>query len=68
LEPVEHYAYLGLYIAGYITDDALMVGTAVMALSNRRLTERGGRILKLISGTAMLLLGIVMLVKPEWLF
>jgi len=68
LEPVTHYAYLGLYIAGYITDDALMVGTAVMALSNRRLTERGGRLLKLISGAAMLLLGIVMLVKPEWLF
>ncbi len=68
LEPVEHYAYLGLYIAGYITDDALMVGTAVMALSNRRLTERGGRILKLISGAAMLVLGFVMLFRPEWLF
>jgi hypothetical protein len=32
------------------------------------LTERGGRILKLISGAAMLLLGIVMLFRPEWLF
>lgn len=62
-----HYGYLGLYIVGYITDDALMVGTAVVALSSRKLTENTGRWLKLISGMVMLVLGGVMLLKPEWL-
>jgi uncharacterized membrane protein HdeD (DUF308 family) len=44
-----------------------MVATAVVALSNRRLTERAGRWLKLLSGVAMLLLGAVMALRPEWL-
>ena len=67
LSPAAHYAYLGLYILGYITDDALMVGTAVFALSNRKLTEAAGRRLKLLSGLVMLALGVVMLLRPEWL-
>lgn len=62
-----HYAYLGLYIAGYIADDALMVAVAVIALSSHKLTERGGAWLKLISGGVMLALGLIMLIKPEWL-
>lgn len=66
LEPTAHYAYLGLYILGYITDDALMVGTAVVALSSSKLTENTGRWLKLISGAVMFALGLVMLLKPQW--
>ncbi|MBK8959966.1 MAG: NrdH-redoxin [Proteobacteria bacterium] len=62
-----HHAYLALYIAGYIADDSLMVGTAVLALSSNKLTEQAGRWLKLISGAVMLLLGVVMLLKPQWL-
>lgn len=67
LSPIAYYAYLGLYILGYITDDALMVATAVIALSNRKLTERTGRWLKLISGVVMLSLGSMMILRPEWL-
>ena len=62
-----HYAYLGLYIVGYIFDDTLMVAAAVIALSNLKLTERGGRWLKLLSGAVMLALGALMLLRPEWL-
>lgn len=67
LTPLAHYAYLGLYILGYITDDALMVGLAVAALSSRKLTASTGRHLKLISGIVMLALGMIMLLKPQWL-
>lgn len=67
LTSAEHYAYLGLYIIGYMADDTLMVGTAVMALSSQKLTERAGQWLKLLSGVVMLLLGAIMLLKPEWL-
>lgn len=67
LNPATYYAYLGLYIVGYIADDTLMVTVAVIALASHKLTERAGRWLKLLSGTVMLALGVVMLVRPEWL-
>jgi glutaredoxin len=68
LTPAEHYAYLGLYILGYIADDSLMVATAVLALNSRKLTENAGRWLKFVSGAVMLALGFILLLKPEWLF
>jgi glutaredoxin len=62
-----HYAYLGLYIVGYITDDALMVTLAVAALSSRKLSRSAGRWLKLLSGVVMLALGAILVLHPEWL-
>lgn len=67
LSPAAHYAYLALYIAGYIADDSVMVATAVWALNRAKLSERGGRGLKLVSALVMLSLGVVMLWHPEWL-
>jgi hypothetical protein len=63
----KRYAYLGLYDAAYMLDDAVMVGVAVVTLGRRRLQERGGRWLKLLSGAVMLLLAAVLLARPEWL-
>lgn len=68
LSPAAHYAYLGLYIAGYVADDTLMVTLAVLALGTRKLTERAGRMLKLVSGAVMAALGLVLLLRPGWLF
>lgn len=62
-----HYAWLGLYILGYIADDALMVTVAVIALSSSKLGERTGRLLKLVSGVVMAALGFILLLRPEWL-
>ena len=62
-----YYGYLGLYILAYIADDALMVTLAVIALGSRKLSERMGRWLKLISGAVMLLLGVAMLLFPQLL-
>ncbi len=67
LSPAARYAYLGLYIAGYIADDSLMVATAVLALGSGKLSERSGRVLKLVSGLVMLALGVVLLLRPQWL-
>jgi len=67
LSPAAHYGYLGLYIAGYITDDSIMVGLAVAALGSGRLTEHAGRWLKFVSGFVMLGLGLVLLLRPQWL-
>ncbi|HMZ56435.1 MAG TPA: glutaredoxin family protein [Nitrospira sp.] len=66
--PVWHYyAYLGLYNLAYIADDALMVTLAVITLGRRRLEEREGRWLKLISGAVMIALGLMLVVKPSLL-
>jgi len=61
------FAYLMLYILAYMFDDVLMVTVVVWTLNKQKLQESHGRWLKLLSGMAILLLGIVMLVKPEWL-
>ncbi|MCU0774975.1 MAG: glutaredoxin family protein [Ideonella sp.] len=62
-----HHAYLALYIAAYMADDAVMVGLAVAALGSGKLTERAGRRLKLASGLVMVALGLVLLWRPQWL-
>lgn len=62
-----HYGYLLLYILAYMADDALMVALAVIALGSHKLTETTGRWLKLLSGTVMLVLGTLMLLRPDWL-
>ena len=63
----EYYGYLGLYNLAYIFDDSLMVMIAVVTLSRRKLQERVGRWLKLVSGIVMVSLGGLLLMKPDWL-
>jgi hypothetical protein len=63
----KEYAYIGLYNLAYMFDDSLMVGVVVVTLGKRKLQETQGRWLKLISGVTILLLGLVMLIKPELL-
>jgi hypothetical protein len=67
LNPLAYYGYLGLYILGYVADDAVMVATAVTALGSRKLSERAGRWLKLLSGIVMLVLGVLLIGWPDWL-
>ena len=62
-----HHAYLGLYIVGYMADDAIMVTLAVLALGSGKLSERAGRWLKLVSGLVMGALGLMLLLRPQWL-
>lgn len=65
--PAVRYGYLGLYVAAYMLDDAVMVATVVASMSRLKLQERGGRWLKLVSGAVILALGLTMLLRPEWL-
>jgi len=62
-----YYGYLLLYILAYMFDDGLMVTIAIVTLSRTKLQERGGRVLKLISGLVIVLLGVALLVRPQWL-
>jgi glutaredoxin len=63
----QYYAYLVLYNLAYILDDGAMLALAVATLGRRKLQERGGRWLKLVSGAVMLALGVVLIARPDWL-
>lgn len=63
----KNYMYLGLYNMAYMFDDSVMLTIAVVTLSHRKMQEREGRWLKLISGTVMLALGLTMVFRPDWL-
>lgn len=63
----QNYLYLAVYIIAYMLDDTILMVVVVATLSHRKLQEREGRWLKLISGLVVLALGVLMLFKPEWL-
>jgi hypothetical protein len=64
LPPWQHYTYLALYNVVYVIP--LMVITLIFTytLGSRKLSEGEGRLLKLLSGTMMLALGVLLVVAP----
>jgi glutaredoxin len=62
-----YYLYLLLYNIVYVIPLGTIVLIFAYTLGKRKFTEKEGRILKLISGLLMSLLGIIMLFKPELL-
>ena len=67
LGPAQHYLYLALYNAIYVIPLAVIVGVFAFTLGARKLTEREGRLLKLMSGLMMLQLGTLLVLAPELL-
>jgi thiol-disulfide isomerase/thioredoxin len=53
-----------LYLLIYQLDELVIFFAAVFTMKSGRLEEKGGRILKLIGGTLMLALAVVMLINP----
>jgi hypothetical protein len=67
LSHTAYYGNLAIYVAAYVLDDSLVLGVVVTTLSRKRLQERSGRALKFVSGLVLLLLGLALLLRPEWL-
>ena len=67
LEWWAYYGYLVLYNIAYMLDDVIVLAIGIITLSRYRLQEREGRWLKLISGLVMAGLGMILVMKPEWL-
>lgn len=55
---------LGLYMLIYLLDEIAVFAAATITMKAARVEEKHGRLLKLVSGTIMLALGIVMLTNP----
>lgn len=61
------YAWLALYNLIYVVPLALIVLAFVGTLAAHKLSEREGRLLKLVSGVMMLELGLLLIFAPAWL-
>ncbi len=59
--------YLILYNVMYMLDDLLIFAIAVITLSSKKIQEKEGRWLKLVSGIIIGILGLVMIINPELL-
>ena len=64
VDPIVYYLYLALYNLVYIIPLLIIVTVFVLRFGQHKMSEREGRVLKLLSGMMMLALGGVMLVAP----
>jgi len=67
LAPAARYGYLAAYNLVYVLPLALIVAVFAFSLGARKLTEREGRLLKLLSGAMMLELGALLLIAPDYI-
>jgi hypothetical protein len=66
-EPGRQYLWLALYNLIYVLPLLVIVVVVVWKMGSGRVSERGGRLLKLLSGSMMLALGVVLLAAPALL-
>jgi glutaredoxin len=64
LSNLGYYGYLLLYNVAYMFDDLVVLAIGVITLSQRRLQEKEGRLLKLIGGLVMIGLGVYLIIYP----
>ena len=67
LSTTAYYLYLLFYNMIYIVPLLLIVIVFSVTLGAKKLQERQGKILKLLSGMMMLCLGLILLLEPNWL-
>lgn len=67
LSSLVHYAYLAVYIAVFLLDDALIFVIAMVTLRSVAATSRFSRLSHLIGGAVLLMLGAVMVLRPDLL-
>lgn len=63
----QYYLYLVLYIVVFMLDDIIVFVVAMVTLQLMGVTTRYKRLSNLIGGVLMLLIGVLLIVAPEWL-
>ena len=67
LPQLQYYGYLALYNLVYVIPLVVIVAVFVATMGRRKLSEAGGRFLKLLSGSMMGALGLALVFAPELL-
>lgn len=63
----QYYGYITIYVFFFMLDDMIVFVLAMKTLEVTGLTTKYSRISHLIGGVLMLLIGILLIFKPEWL-
>lgn len=63
----QYYLYLVFYIAVFMLDDMVVFGVAMVTLRAVGISGKYARYSHLVGGVVMLMIGGLMLLKPEWL-
>ena len=67
LSTLEYVIYIGLYLIFFLIDDILVFVIAMKTLKIKGISNKYTKYSHLIGGVIMVLLGILMVIKPEWL-
>ncbi len=63
----QYYAYIGLYILVFMTDDLFVFFAAMITLKMAGITTKYQKASHLIGGVLMLAIGLLLIFRPEWL-
>lgn len=63
----KYYAYIIFYLFFFMLDDLIVFFTAMFTLQITGVTSKYSRISHLVGGIVMLLIGLLLIFKPEWL-
>lgn len=67
LSSFEYGIYMFLYILFFLIDDIVIFVIAMLTLNVKGISSKYGKYSHLIGGIIMILIGILMILKPEWL-
>jgi len=67
LSPLINHLYITIYIFGYMLDDFLIFALAIFSFEKIGLTTKYSKICQLIGGIIMIILGLIMIIKPQLL-
>lgn len=67
LSGIQYYLYILLYIFVFMLDDAIVFFAAMVTLKMAGVTNKYSRLSHLIGGVLMLVIGLLLIFKPEWL-
>lgn len=64
---VQRQLYTFIYIIGYMIDDFIVFGLALLSVNKLQLTTKYLKWMNLFGGILMIVLGLIMIFKPTWL-
>ncbi len=67
LDGWQYYGYILLYILFFMLDDIIIFGIAMTTLRATGISTKYSKWSKLIGGVLMLIIGLLLILKPEWL-
>ena len=67
LNTAQYYLYLLLYILVFMLDDMIVFSVAMTTLKTMGLTQKYSRVSSLIGGILILVIGLLLIFRPEWL-